>query len=176
MPDHRVFEDIAPRLFDVDQDGTPEVIVVESDARQGARLSIYDEGKLLTATPFIGHANRWLAPVGIGAADLDGDGAVEVAYVDRPHLAKTLRIWGFEPENRDFEEVASLKGVTNHRIGEDYISGGIRDCGGGPQMIVADAKWRNIVAVRFDGEAVSSEVLGKFRGRGSFAKALDCKN
>jgi hypothetical protein len=54
-------------------------------------LTPWPDVRLLAATPHIGSANRWLAP--IGAADLDGDGRVEIAYVDRPHLARTLRIW-----------------------------------------------------------------------------------
>jgi hypothetical protein len=45
----------------------------------------------LASTPWIGQRFRWLAPV--AAADLDGDGAMELAYVDRPHLARTLRVW-----------------------------------------------------------------------------------
>lgn len=109
----------------------------------------------------------------MGAADLDGDGAIELAYVDRPHLAKTLRIWRFE--DGALREVGYFKGVTNHRIGEDYISGGIRDCGDGPEIIVADAKWRNIVALTFDGSEARGEILTDFRGRDSFAKVLDCK-
>ena len=70
LPESRVFEDLEPRLFDVDLDGDLEVIVIESSATQGARLSIYDENGLLAANPYIGTRNRWLAPV--GAADLDG--------------------------------------------------------------------------------------------------------
>lgn len=60
LPQFRVFEDIAPRLFDVDRDGMLEVIVVESDVDKGARLAIYDETGLQAATPFIGLSNRWL--------------------------------------------------------------------------------------------------------------------
>ncbi len=71
LPQHRVFEDVAPRVVELGT-GTPLVMVVESDLSQGARLAIYDAAGLVTATPFIGTRNRWLAP--IGAADLDGDG------------------------------------------------------------------------------------------------------
>ena len=44
---------------------------------QGARLAIYDETGLVSATPYIGRSNRWLAP--LGAGDLDGDGNIELA-------------------------------------------------------------------------------------------------
>ncbi|MCI2400489.1 VCBS repeat-containing protein [Aliiroseovarius subalbicans] len=171
LPETRVFEDLAPRLF-VDDDGATQVAVVESDRDRGARLAIYDETGLVTATPFIGQANRWLAPVGI--ADLDGDGFVEIAYVDRPHLAKVLRVWRLA--GRELREVASAPGISNHRIGEDFISGGMRDCGAGPEMIVASGDWREVMAVGFDGKALSSNRVGPFEGRDSFAAALACKD
>ncbi|MEK6217469.1 MAG: VCBS repeat-containing protein [Boseongicola sp.] len=174
LPATRVFEDVAPRLYDVDGDETPEVIVVETDLSLGARLAIYHEGGLSAATPFIGRSNRWLAPVGVGAADLDGDGSVELAYVDRPHLAKTLRVFRYQDD--ELKLVGELPGVTNHRIGERDIAGGIRDCGDGPEMIVADASWRNILAVQFDGSDFNQRVLGPHEGRSSFADAMACRN
>lgn len=144
LPSDRVFEDLAPRLADVDLDGSPEIIVVETQKDTGAQLAIYNAlGHKITATPHIGTRFRWLAP--IGAADLDGDGHVEIAYIDRPHLAKILRIWRFR--NGGLQEIAALPGLTNHRIGEDFITGGIRDCGSGPELIVASADWRNVVSV-----------------------------
>ncbi len=146
LPEERVFEDIEPRLVDIDNNGKPEAMVVESHRDKGARLAIYNGGGLIAATPYIGTRFRWLAPV--GAADLDGDGLVEVAYVDRPHLAKTLRIWRFS--DGKLNEIASIPGLTNHRIGEDFITGGLRDCGNGPEMIVASANWQTIVSVTYD--------------------------
>ncbi len=166
----RVFEDIAPRLIDVDGDGDREVIVVESQANTGAQLAIYDESGKIAATPHIGTRNRWLAP--IGAADLDGDGHIEIAYIDRPHLAKTLRVWRFQ--DGKLAAVGNLAGVTNHRIGEDYISGGIRICDDVPEMIVATANWTRLNAVQFDGRAFSVKEIGPYRGRASFTDALTC--
>lgn len=171
LPQDRVFEDIAPRLVDMDGDGAPEVIVVESSQTSGARLAIYDENALRAATPHIGQRNRWLAP--IGAADLDGDGHVEVAYIDRPHLAKTLRVWRFQ--DNQLTQVASQTGLTNHRIGEDFISGGIRDCGDGHEMITVNANWSEVMATGFDGKTLSSRVLGPFKNQTSLKRALDCK-
>jgi hypothetical protein len=171
LPQDRVFEDIAPRLMDMDGDGAPEVIVVESSQTGGARLAIYDENGLRAATPHIGQRNRWLAP--IGAADLDGDGHVEVAYIDRPHLAKTLRVWRYK--DGVLTEVANKAGLTNHRIGEDFISGGIRDCGDGPEMITVNANWSEVMATGFDGKTLSPRVLGPFKNQASLKRALDCK-
>ncbi len=176
LPEHSVFEDTGPRIADLDGDGRNEVIVVESHQDLGAALVVYGlrGGKLtkLSATPNIGRSNRWLAPVGI--ADLDGDGFIEIAYIDRPHLAKTLRVWRWQ--NGRLTEVAAAAGVTNHRIGESDIAGGIRDCGDGPEMIVADAGWQNVLAVTFDGESFRQRVLGPHRGRSSFSEVMTCDN
>ncbi|GAB4390849.1 FG-GAP repeat domain-containing protein [Albidovulum sp.] len=170
LPPSRVFEDIAPRLADLDGDGAAEVIAVETDLDRGARLAILDESGLVAATPFIGRRHRWLAPV--GAADLDGDGRVEIAYVDRPHLARILRIWRLRDGR--LEELAARPGLTNHRIGEDRIAGGIRDCGAGPEIILASADWSRLLAVRFDGRAIALRDLAPWSAQAEGA-ALACR-
>ena len=170
LPETSVFEDTAPRLSDLDGDGAPEVIAVESDQRRGARLAVFDAGGLVAATPYIGTRFRWLAP--LGAADLDGDGLMEIAYVDRPHLAKTLRIWRFE-EGR-LTPFADLPGFTNHRIGESDIAGGIRRCGGQPEMILATADWTELVALRLVGGGLEVRKLGSDTSRAAFARAMSC--
>lgn len=170
LPRDRVFEDLEPRLADVDLDGDLEVISIESHQLQGARLAIYDASGLVAANPYIGTRFRWLAPVVI--ADLDEDGAIEIAYVDRPHLAKILRVWRFS-DSRLFQ-VASLQGVTNHKIGENFISGGLRDCGAGPEMVVASRNWGSIVSVQLNATKLVARELGTFEGPQSFTTALAC--
>ena len=175
LPQELVFEDTAPRLWDVTGDGTPEVVVVQSHLVKGARLAIVGldaaAPALVAATPFIGQRNRWLAPV--GAADLDGDGTVEVAFVDRPHLDRTLRIWRFEAD--DFREVAQTKGFTNHRIGDSEIFGGIRHCAAGPELILASADWTELHALRMTPE---TELISRLVATGTrpadISRALAC--
>jgi hypothetical protein len=169
-----VFEDLEPRVVDVDGDGSPEVVTIESHAQRGARLAIwgFKDGtlSLLAATPHIGTRFRWLAPVAV--ADLDGDGQVELAYVDRPHLAKVLRVWRYAGPGQ-LTEVASLPGLTNHRIGWNYIAGGLRDCGQGPELVLADADWSEMVAVSFDGTDLSRRSLGAYSAD-ALERALGC--
>lgn len=170
LPESRVFEDLAPRLADVDGDGAPEVIVVETDMVLGASLAIYDTTGKRTATPYIGRSHRWLAP--LGAADLDGDGAIELAYIDRPHLAKTLRIWRYQ--NGRLIPVVDLPGLTNHQIGQDFISGGIRNCGQGPEIITVNANWTRLMASTLKNNALTARDIGAFKGPSSFTTALTC--
>lgn len=171
LADSHVFEDWQPRLWDVTGDGSPEIVVVETDMRAGAALAVYGWQGKIAETPHIGRANRWLAP--IGAADLDGDGAIELAYVDRPHLAKTLTVWRFADGDLSF--VAQLPGLTNHRIGETDIGGGIRDCGQGPEMITANADWTRVMATVLRDGALHSRDIGAHVDRDSFAAALRCE-
>ena len=172
LPTDHVFEDVAPRLVDLDADGAPEVIVVEADVTAGAALAVYGPAGKITETPHIGTRNRWLAP--IGAADLDGDGIVEIAFVDRPHLAKTLRVWRYDSET--LMQVDSLQGVTNHRIGEVDIAGGIRTCVDDPEMIVATANWSQLVAVTWNADGFVTKPIGNTTSRAAFARAMDCRD
>ena len=158
LPQDHVFEDVEPRLWDITGDGRPEVVVIETDMSLGGSLAVYDETGKIAETPHIGRSNRWLAPV--GAADLDGDGRVEVAFVDRPHLAKNLRV--FEWNGGELVLDAELGGLTNHRIGEDFISGGLRDCGQGPELVMADTDWSDIMAIRMRAGALQARSIGRF--------------
>ena len=177
LPENRVFEDIAPRLSDVDGDGRLDAVVVESDAQAGASLAIYmlePSGQLKRiANDPIGTRFRWLAPIGI--ADLDGDGHTEVAYIDRPHLAKTLRILRFVDSG--FIEVATQTGLTNHRIGEAFITSGLRQCEGAPiEILTVDASWSSIMASSFDGPRVTTRSIGPFHGLKDMQTAMECQN
>lgn len=174
LPRTRVFEDLAPRIADLDGDGRNEIIVVETNIARGASLAVYGlrAGRLkkLAATPAIGRTHRWLAPV--GTADLDGDGTLEIAYVDRPHLAKILRVWRYR--NGRLTEIAALDGLTNHRIGDDFIQGGIKACGTGQAILTADADWRRIMSVRLSGGTLTASPVGPYEGPGSLERALAC--
>jgi len=175
LPEDMVFEDVRPLLADLDGDGEPEVLTVESQRDAGARLAVYKHAggmvRRVAATPHIGRRNRWLAQ--IGAADLDRDGRMEIAYIDRPHLAKVLRIWRFDAGR--LTHVADARNLTNHRFGEPEISGGIRDCGSGPEIVTADANWFSIVASTLREGKIESRELGPYTGPDSLTEALACR-
>jgi hypothetical protein len=174
--DDRVFEDTNPRLVDVTGDGLAEVVVVAAHQRKGARVEIYgypgpgQDIALLAHTPYIGQRFRWRGVVGV--TDLDGDGQFELAEIDRPHLAKTLRIWRIGAG--EMAEIAALPGWTNHRIGEVDIAGGIRECGSDPELIVASGNWARLAAIRWTGSAFEVRDLGRDTSRAAFGTAMAC--
>ena len=174
-PDRMVFEDTEPRLWDIDGDGAPEVVVVMSHQTRGAQLAViaYQEGAFtyIATTPPIGRRFRWLAPV--GAADLDGDGHVELAFVRTPHLSKTLHIWRYR--NGEFKPVTSQAGLTNHQIGWNHIPGGLRDCAGRPELITANADWTRVMASYLENGSIKSREIAPYRGPKSLNAQLDCR-
>lgn len=175
LPEDRVFEDLAPRIVDVGGNGTPEFVTVESSATGGAQLAVYgvDRGSLvkIAATPEIGARYRWLAPA--AWRDLDGDGAVDLVYVDRPHLAGVLRVWSFAAGG--LYEVDAVEGLSNHRIGVAAIASAVRDCGEGPEIVMPDFEWTGLRAVRFVGRRLEVRTIpGEASLEGVAAAARFC--
>jgi hypothetical protein len=166
--ENAVLEDTAPRLADLDGDGTPEVVAVVSGFQSGARVQVVDlvNGRpaAVAATAPIGRRHRWLAIAGI--ADLDSDGRVEAAYVDRPHLARMLRVVEVHRAGEIWQitEEAAAPGHTNHRYGAAEIEGGVFDCGAGPEIITADADWARVQATRLANGALTTRDLGAYTG------------
>jgi hypothetical protein len=147
-----VFEDRRVRLIDLDQDGRDEAIVVQSYLDEGAALAVFAMGRdgvtFISQVPAIGRANRWLNPVGAG--DFDGDGVVEIAYVETPHIGGALRL--FEYRDRRLHEDHAARGFSNHAIGSrvqdqsaihDWTGDGV------PDMAVPDARRRGLRFVTF---------------------------
>jgi len=175
-----VFEDVAPRLWDVTGDGRPEVVVVQSHESLGARLTVWalrDPGQpdapvftMLAATDYNGTRFRWLAPFGTG--DFTDDGQIEIAYVETPHLGKTLRLVGLEGDR--LVERAALSGVTNHRIGEESITGGVRFCDGRSEAVLASADRQRLVAIRWTNGSLVSQEIAPLRDAQDWDAAMVC--
>ena len=125
LPANAVFEDLTPRLADLDGDGESEIVTIRSDDQSGARLSIWGlvGGKLVerAASEPIGKARRWLNPLPIV------DGAPVMAVIT-PHLGGPLQEWTFEAGQ--LSPPRRLGGETlfsNHAIGSRDLSLAIRD-------------------------------------------------
>ena len=122
LPHSQVFEDLEPRIADIDGDGLNDVVVIRSDSSGGAAIAIYTiknkTVKELAATPPIGLSNRWLAPVGI--ADFNNDGNLDIAYVQTPHIGGILKVWSMM--GKEFKQIAQRRGFSNHSIGSTRVS------------------------------------------------------
>lgn len=118
LEDGFVFEDIRPRLFDVDEDNIPEVITIRTDVSAGAGIAIYkivdNELSLYAKVPVIGRAYRWLNIVTID--DLDRDGNLDIAWVQTPHIGGIFKIATLK--GGILTPTASLGEFSNHAIGE----------------------------------------------------------
>lgn len=113
-----VFEDIRPRLYDVDGDGELEFITIRTKVSQGAGIAIYKlidkELQEYAFVPEIGTANRWLNIVAIN--DLDNDGNVELVWIETPHIGGILKVAKIKAGK--LEVLDQLSGYSNHAIGQ----------------------------------------------------------
>ena len=121
LPQDAVYEDLTPRLYDMDGDGADEVMLVRSDLYGGAAVSILTVGAagldLFAEAYPIGLSHRWLNPV--GAADFDGDGEMEVAAVVTPHLRGLLTY--YKRVGIRLKPVAAQPGFSTHFIGSRVL-------------------------------------------------------
>ena len=117
LPETEVFEDRAPRLADLDADGTTEIVTIRSSLREGAAVTVYGlrDGaiKYLASTAFIGTPNRWLNIAGI--ARFRGGPGQEIVHVRTPHIGGTLIFHAFESGR--LVAVARQFGYSNHASG-----------------------------------------------------------
>ncbi|MDA9009247.1 hypothetical protein N9K16_04725 [Alphaproteobacteria bacterium] len=113
----QVFEDLYPRLADLDNDGTIEVVTLRSSAYEGGSIAVFglQNGKLVqkAATPFIGRSYRWLNIAGI--ASFRGKASKEIAFVETPHIGGTLYFYSYNGQK--LTKRAQLYGFSNHFIG-----------------------------------------------------------
>ena len=84
-----------------------------------------------------------------------------------------LCIWSWAPGG--LTEIAQLDSVTNHRIGDEVIWGGLHDCGSAPEIVLAVAGFRRLVAVAFAGDGLAARPLGLDEDQAGFDRALACE-
>ena len=137
LAETHVFEDITPRIVDLDGDGRNEVVAIRSSLTKGASVAVLGlrDGRLelLEATREIGRANRWLNVAGI--ADYTGAGVPVIAWVETPHIGGVLKMAAFENGRLSvFDNTWS--GLSNHVIGSrelglaatgDFTGDGVSD-------------------------------------------------
>jgi hypothetical protein len=157
LDENSVFEDRMARLVDLDGDGRNEIVLVQSTLDGGAALAIYglDNEQIvkLTQTSSIGLTHRWLNPA--VAADFDGDGQVEIAYVETPHTGGILKIVRLQKDGRKYwlQSVATLAGFSNHKMGSQELQQAVTfdwNGDGSPDIILPGAARQTIKVVSLD--------------------------
>jgi len=97
LEDNYLFEDLRPRIYDVDGDGLLEFITIRTHVERGAGIAIYkvinEELVEYAYVAEIGFLTRWLNLVTID--DLDDDGIVELAWIQTPHIGGILKVAKF---------------------------------------------------------------------------------
>ena len=117
LPDDQVFEDITPRIADLDVDGTNEVIAIRSSTGGGAAVAIYGlvNGalQLRGAGTENGRPNRWLNIAGLVPHP---DGGLTLYGVRTPHIGGKL--FSLDFRNGTISERNDIAtDVSNHIIG-----------------------------------------------------------
>lgn len=159
LPDDSVYEDLEPRIIDLD--GEEAVLVARSYLDSGAAIAVYRiaENKIQPvgeAYP-IGLSHRWLNPV--GAADFDGDGLTEVAAVVTPHLSGILTMYQLDGDV--FRKDAARSGYSTHFIGSTVLAMSVvldANSDGVPDIVLPSLDRGRLAVVTFAGGS-SSELL-----------------
>ena len=148
----QVFEDISPRLADVDGDGRTEVITILSSLNRGASLAIFNlNGNALVKmaqSNFIGQSNRWLNVAGIG--NFLGSGTDEIAIVVTPHIGGTMQL--FKYHSGVLLPLIAARSYSNHVIGSRELRLSAQadvDGNGSTELILPSQDRRDLVIIGF---------------------------
>ncbi|MBS0246089.1 MAG: VCBS repeat-containing protein [Proteobacteria bacterium] len=121
LGDDAVFEDLVPRLADLDGDGRDEIVVVKSYLTRGSAIAVIAQRqgryRIVAETPPLGGPHRWEDPAGI--ADFNGDGKIDIAVVRQPHAVGALELWTYADGR--LRRGPSLDGFSNHIAGTRAI-------------------------------------------------------
>jgi hypothetical protein len=121
LPETEVFEDIAPRVIDLDLDGRSEIVTIVSTLTGGAAIAVFGmagDGLVKKAsTPHLGKPNRWMNVAGIGR--FTADRLQTIAFVATPHIGGKLGFLRYVQGSLSL--IAAESGYSNHVIGSPEL-------------------------------------------------------
>lgn len=154
LPSTEVFEDITPRMIDLDRNGTVEVITIRSSLSKGAAITVYGlTGNVLvqkSTTLPIGRSHRWLNIAGI--SNFSRTKTLEIAAVITPHIGGKLRFYKYISGR--LVKIAAASGFSNHVIGsgEQRLSAVADfDGNGTPDLALPSANRRTLYIISLSG-------------------------
>ena len=158
LAEDEVFEDLRPRLHRFSTGGPVELLTIVSSRSVGSRLVVFGftNGRLsmLSQSKPVGVPMRWLNPVGV--ADLDGDGALEVAAVVTPHIGGMLRV--YQKRGKDLVAFAELPGFSNHLYGSPELAmSAALNWGGTMRLLVPDIERTTLRIIALRGGALTEQ-------------------
>lgn len=165
LPEAFVFEDITPRIADLDGDGKNEVVTIRTKLNAGAAVAVYElKGDKLVekvSTAPLGSPHRWLSIAGIG--NFLGKGRREIAVVKTPHIGGLLEILALQA-NKLVSLYPPQSGYSTHFIGAHFTSlAAVNDIGrdGFSKLALPNQSQDSIIILdlRKDVHVVSSHAL-----------------
>jgi len=133
-----VIESLYPIIYDLDQDGSNEIIVTLSNSSDGARIAVFDlSGDLVAEGPSIGTGMRWRHQLAAGPFGPDGE--IELVDVLTPHIGGIVEFYRLQDGRLNI--VTKIKGYSSHQIGSrnlDMAIAGDFDNDGQIEVIVPD--------------------------------------
>lgn len=118
-----VFEDLEPRIADLDADGRDEIVAIKSSLRAGSSLAVlawrHGRYEILAETPPLGAPHRWLDVAGIADFTGAGNANKQVAIVRQPHAVGQLEIWAYD--GKRLTKTAEFADTSNHLAGTRAI-------------------------------------------------------
>lgn len=158
LPDEQVFEDLTPRLFDLDGDENSEIITIRASNTGGAAVVVYavSDGALtqIAASSENGQRNRWLNIAFIDTGT--------IAFVRTPHIGGRLALLQYRPNGEVLETNDIVSDVSNHLIGSRELDLQEPFKAGSLTAIAIPNQSRNALRlIRRPGEIVDVPVPGK---------------
>ena len=156
-----VFEDLRDRLVDVDGDGQVELVTIRTHVAKGAGIMVYkieaDSLREFAWVEEIGTPFRWLNIAAI--YDLDGDGSIELAWIQTPHIGGILRVASIS--EGELAIIAEASRYSNHAIGESNLClAVVAQAGNTATLYVPTQERSQIAGFQFTGDSfVSTETI-----------------